>query len=147
MEKSLKGLVPASNAPEAVYPNFKPSYVSRMGKRFGQAERPVMFIDTKDTGEFEGYENVNEFMADLAKDDDLPKGTEVYVNGSYLTVKEAAKLDLVAYHYKNKGYDLNETKFQFWTDEAAKKEGLAFATSAPATASKKNKKATKRAKW
>ena len=103
--------------------------------------RPVMFVNSY--GETEPYADIGEAIADVANDKDLPKGTLMYVNGGYRTLKEAAKLadSLKPYHYKRSGRDAPTHKFQFWTDAAAAKFGLAYGTEATAEATPTAKKA------
>jgi len=130
MKDLRKGLVPAAKEPAQVFLSFKPAYLSRNEMRLPiiPEPRPVMFADV--FGDTKPHANIGDAIASLKGDKDLPKGALMYLNGSYVTIKEALKLapNLKSYHYKRAGRDTPTHKFQFWTDAAAAKFGLAYAT-------------------
>ena len=149
MESPEKGLVPAKE-PKEVFLSLNPAYLSRNEMRDGKTEpRPVLFVNTY--GKTEPYASIGEAIADVADDKDLPKGTLIYVNGRYLSIKDAVKLanDLHAFCYKRAGRDAPTHKVQFWTNAAAAKSGLAFGTKAKAKAkpTAKNAKSVKKARY
>ena len=143
----LRGLVPAPNAPSFVVLNFNEDYVTRKGEAHG----PVVFLNTfhKDPANPRiEHDDANAAIA-AAKASDMPKGTKVYVNKSYMTLAQAAKLDVQPYVYKHAGRNAG-WKVQFWTEEAAEEYNFtlkprgnatkAATKSAPKKAKRKNAK-------
>ena len=144
MDNQLSGLVPAQKAPKFVVLNFHEDYVTRKGEAHG----PVVFLNTyhvdKANPRIE-HEDANAAIA-AAKASDMLKGTKVYVNGSYVTLAQASKLDIQPYVYKRAGLDAG-WKVQWWTEEGAdeynfarSKRTKAAAKPAPKKAKRKNAK-------
>jgi|APSaa5957512535_1039671.scaffolds.fasta_scaffold108122_1 hypothetical protein len=158
MSNLEQGLVLASKAPTRIVLDYKPAYLSKFEQRmldrgFDVKPRPVMFVNTPTKeGDKEEYDTIQEAITvvlDDVKSGDLPKSLKMYFNGAYLTVSEVTKIatNLVAYHFKNKGHDIDVRKFQWWTETEAAKKGLAYATSPKPKAATKKKAGTKKSRY
>lgn len=116
MDITFQGLVPAEKAPKFVTLNFHEDWVTKKGDAHG----PVVFLNTYHIDKDDPCDEHKDVNAAImaAKASDMPKGTKTYVNGSYMTLAQAAKLDIQAYVYKREG-KVPGWKIQWWTDDAA----------------------------
>ncbi len=139
MNNHLSGLVPTPKAPKFVVLNFNEDYVTRKGEAHGS----VVFLNTyhadKANPKVE-HKDANAAIA-AAKASDMPKGTKVYVNGSYMTLAQASKLDIRPYVFKRAGMEAG-WKVQWWTEEGADEANFVRSerTKAPVTPTPKKAK-------
>lgn len=112
--------------------NFKPEYITKKGDNHGA----VMFLG-KGVKIRERHETANEALASFAADKDLPKGVKTLVNGNYMSLAAASKLDVEGYQFEGED-DLGNKKevswgIQFMTADvvAAKNKAWADGTKAP----------------
>jgi len=96
MDINFKGYVPMTC--ETVSLDLKRGYSPAKGPNAGKKYGDVLFIVKGTPTKRAVYSDAQSALLDVI--DEVPDGTKVYANGTYMPIEKAAELELTAYGYK-----------------------------------------------